>query len=211
MQVGLECIGDITMSEISEVLLLAKKSLDTISADNILEISHLDITNGVLGAIGVSDMGKTRIMEYLGRKDHSGVLSVCTDEGINAEGTELICKLVRIYGSPADVIPKLDEFRINAETSNAVDELKSVTDALSSDGCKVGICIDFSLVGNMNYYNGIAFKGFIDGIPSGVLSGGQYDNLMRKMGRRSGAIGFAVYLDQIALIPDTITFPEVTK
>ena len=47
----------------------------------------------------------------------------------------------------------------------------------------------------MNYYNGIVFRGFIDGVPESVLSGGQYDVLMRKMGREAGAVGFAVYLD----------------
>ena len=30
-----------------------------------------------------------------------------------------------------------------------------------------------------------------------MLSGGRYDGLMRKMGRRSGGIGFAVYLDAL--------------
>ena len=47
----------------------------------------------------------------------------------------------------------------------------------------------------MNYYSGIVFKGYIEGIPSGILSGGRYDLLMNKMGKKSGAIGFAVYLD----------------
>ena len=47
----------------------------------------------------------------------------------------------------------------------------------------------------MNYYNGIVFKGFLNGICEGVLAGGQYNKLMRRMGRNSGAIGFALYLD----------------
>ena len=47
----------------------------------------------------------------------------------------------------------------------------------------------------MNYYNGIVFKGYVNGIPSGVLSGGQYDSLLAKLGRKSRAVGFAVYMD----------------
>jgi len=47
----------------------------------------------------------------------------------------------------------------------------------------------------MSYYNGIVFKGYVRGIPSGVLSGGQYDKLMAKMGRKARAVGFAVYMD----------------
>ena len=32
-----------------------------------------------------------------------------------------------------------------------------------------------------------------------VLSGGQYDSLMTKMNKDAGAVGFAVYLDQLEL------------
>ena len=46
-----------------------------------------------------------------------------------------------------------------------------------------------------NYYNGTVFKGYINGVPAAVLSGGQYDRLMAKLHRRSKAIGFAVYVD----------------
>ena len=42
---------------------------------------------------------------------------------------------------------------------------------------------------------GTIMKGYINGIPSPVLSGGQYDPLMEKMHRRSRAIGFAVYIN----------------
>ena len=46
----------------------------------------------------------------------------------------------------------------------------------------------------MGYYNGFLFRGYIEGIPTGVLSGGQYDELMEKMGKSSDAIGFAINL-----------------
>ena len=49
----------------------------------------------------------------------------------------------------------------------------------------------------MNYYNGIVFRGYVEGIPTGILSGGQYDKLMSKMGKNARGIGFAVYLDQL--------------
>ena len=41
----------------------------------------------------------------------------------------------------------------------------------------------------------MVFKGYLEGIPSSILSGGQYDKLLKKMGRKSRAIGFALYLD----------------
>ena len=62
--------------------------------------------------------------------------------------------------------------------------------------------IDFSVINDMNYYNGVVFRGYIEGVPTGILSGGQYDRLMAKMGKKSKAIGFAVYLDMLEHLYD---------
>ena len=58
--------------------------------------------------------------------------------------------------------------------------------------------LDFSIVNDMSYYNGIIFRGFVDGNPRTVLSGGRYDNLMSRLGKKGQAIGFAIYLDALA-------------
>jgi ATP phosphoribosyltransferase regulatory subunit len=57
------------------------------------------------------------------------------------------------------------------------------------------IRLDFSVGNNMGYYSGVVFKGYLEGVHTSILSGGQYDKLLRKMGRTSKAIGFALYLD----------------
>ena len=72
-----------------------------------------------------------------------------------------------------------------------LDELREVLAAIPSER----VHIDFSVVNDLGYYNGIVFQGFVNGISQSILSGGQYDNLMKKMGRRDCAIGFALYLD----------------
>ena len=92
---------------------------------------------------------------------------------------------------------------VSTEALKALDELSLVTGVLAANGCD-GVRVDFSIVNDMNYYNGIVFRGFIDGVPESVLSGGQYDILMRKMGRQAGAVGFAVYLDLL----ERVTLPE---
>ena len=61
----------------------------------------------------------------------------------------------------------------------------------------------------MNYYNGIVFKGFLNGISTGVLAGGRYDKLMHRIGRRYGAIGFALYLDLLESLERSYTEYDV--
>lgn len=200
MQVGLECIGKVGDAEISEVLFLASKSLDSISEDNILAISHLDLADGLMEEFGISAEGKTKILAALGQKSYSGIYDITESETASKEKAELLASLASVYGAPKAVIPALEQFRVNAKCAAAIDSLLGITDSLSKKGV-TKISIDFSLVGNMKYYNGIAIKGFVEGVPQGVISGGQYDNLMKKMGRSSKAIGFAVYLDELDRLP----------
>lgn len=200
MQVGLECIGAVTDKEICEVLYLAAKSLDSISENNVLAVSELDITEGLMEHFSVSSEGKKKILACLGQKNASGILEIMQSESKSDEDAALMSSLAGIYGSPASVLPSLEKYRVNEKTGAAIDSLKRITDALRDMGVSK-ISIDFSLVGNMKYYNGIAIKGFIEGIPQSVISGGQYDNLMKKMGRKAKAIGFAVYLDEISRLP----------
>ena len=53
------------------------------------------------------------------------------------------------------------------------------------------------MVNNLDYYNGIVFRGYIENLPRAVLSGGRYDNMMRRFRKPQSAIGFALYLGEL--------------
>lgn len=197
MQVGLECLGCITDKEITEVIGLAKKSLDTINEKNLLELSDLDIINGLIRAAGISGDDTKQMMMLIEQKNAGAAEQLCRKCSADKITAGLLCELIGIYGKPNEIIPKLSSFRINDELCKAVDRFSAILEMLDSEGKTDKICVDFSLVGNLKYYNGIAMRGFIDGIPKSILSGGQYDKLMEKMGRGVGGIGFAVYLDEL--------------
>ena len=59
--------------------------------------------------------------------------------------------------------------------------------------------VDFSLLNDPAYYNGVIFQGYIEKFPRAVLSGGRYDNLVKKFGAGSGGAGFALYPDELGL------------
>ena len=84
----------------------------------------------------------------------------------------------------------------------AYDELFALCEVMRAWGREETLYLDFSLACDRNYYNGIVFRGYISGMPEAVLSGGRYDPLLRGMGRTAGALGFAVYLDQLERLGD---------
>ena len=202
MQAGLECLGDVTTETVIEVLSLAKQSLDYISEENVLEISHLDIVSGVLSAFSVSEEGQREILLHLGEKNESGIRAVALREGLSQENASFLSRLVTLYGAPEKVLSELDALAITPALEAAIAELRAIVAGLASLGIKDKLIIDFSVVNDMNYYNGIAFKGFVNGVPVGILSGGEYDGLLKKMQKNEKGIGFAVYMDELSRLAD---------
>lgn len=195
MQVGLECVGEIDRYCLSEVLSLALESLREISDDFVLDVSHLGILSAVLDTMNVSEEARGKLLHCVGEKNTHGIDAICASESVAAETAAELKALVATYGEPESVIAKLKEVITSENGKTALSELEAVLAAVGTDAKKGSIRIDFSVINDMSYYNGIVFRGFINGVPTGILSGGQYDLLMKKMGKKAGAIGFAVYPD----------------
>ena len=192
-QVGLECLGDIDDYSIAEVLSLAAQSLSTFDENYILDISNLDILSLVLDRIGISENGRRALIECISRKDIHDAERICREEGIDEEKASLLSRLEACSGEVDTALAGLGSLFDDAEWNAIVKRFENILALLP----KKNIRIDFSVINDMNYYNGIVFQGFVPTIPTDVLSGGQYDNLMARMEKKSGAIGFALYLDRL--------------
>lgn len=200
MQTGLECIGNINEKCVGEVLLLAAKSLETVSNDFVLEVSNLSILSSFIESVSESYSVKQSLIKCVGEKNMHGILKICKENGISEENAQSLKKLVSTYGAPEKVLPELKEICSGKNIDEEITLLENTLKVFSDTDLYKKIQIDFSAVGDMNYYNGIIFKGFVAGIPESVLSGGQYDKLMKKMGKKSKAAGFAVYIDLLERI-----------
>ena len=195
MQVGLECIGSIDIYSMSEVVLLAEKSLQTISDMYSLDISHMGFLSGLTESMGLPDERASAILRCVSEKNAPEIRKLCTEYGLCDDFCQRLMKLASLYGAFEDAIIELKEISTGPKTDEAIEELERVYETVKSLGGGRYIRLDFSIVNDMSYYSGIIFQGFIDGIPTDILSGGRYDNLMQRFGKKSGAIGFAVYID----------------
>lgn len=185
MQTGLECFGDIHRKDIVEVLELAVDSLKLLSPHSVLELSDLTILEKLLEDIDLAPGKKADLIQAIGEKNFHTI-----DALADPAQTGLLKQLLALHGTPAELLPRLRQLLPESDERTY---FLNLLEALS--GISGNIRVDFSVVDDVNYYNGIVFKGFVSGIPTAVLSGGRYDRLMRKLGRSSGAIGFAVYTD----------------
>lgn len=195
-QAGLECIGDVDTYCVCEVLSLAVKSLMTISESCVVDVSDLAILFALYDHIGLSYETRKRMTSLISDKNTHEMKRLCEDMSVSEESTALLEELISYNGTPDEILPRLKAMAERIGAQAEFSEFESVVSSLDEE-LQSKLRIDFSVVSDINYYNGIVFKGFIDKIPDSVLSGGRYDSLMQSMSRKSKAIGFAVYIDML--------------
>lgn len=190
LQTGLECVGDLGDYEIAEVVLLAAKSLQQLGNRWVLDISHMGLLAAVLNGSGLSWEDQNQAMEYLHRKNDHQLKALCGDR----EVWEKLSVIAACRGGK-EALDQIASVLTTEEELRELQQLKNLWVILEAAGYADSVRLDFSVGNNMRYYSGVVFRGYLEGIPASVLSGGQYDKLPRKMGRNARAIGFAVYLD----------------
>ena len=201
MQAGLECIGDIDGYDLYEVISLAAKSLALISENFILQISHLGLLSSVMEQICASRSFQNQAAGYIATKNLHDLTRLCETYQVPSEKAELLYAFIRFYGERNRVLKQMWE-TLGDIAPEAMAELQDLSRQLEQLPYSSSIIFDFSVVNNMSYYNGIVFSGFLKGINDQILAGGRYDKLMQKLHRKSGAVGFAVYLDLLEQLSD---------
>ena len=198
MQAGLECIGDIDLYDILEVISLAAESLSLLSDDFILAISHSGILSSILDAEAIDGATRAEIISCFAERNEHELLALCERISLSQTLTDCLAGLIGIYDAPERAIERISS--LCGVTDGAIGQLGKLVSLLSGSRYASRLRIDTSLVSTSDYYGGFIFKGFLSGACESVLNGGQYGKLLRRMGRRSDAIGFAIYLDRLELL-----------
>lgn len=194
-QAGLEYLGDVDGYACGEVVMLAAKSLETVSPGYVLDVSHMGFITGLIDALGLGEGHRAELLRAVGSRNTHGVRALCSAAGAAGAPAKRLCDAVSLYGPLRGVLEQLRGMSVNLATERALCELEHLADVLDSFGALDRVNLDLSITSDMDYYNGLVFKGYVPGAPSAVLSGGRYDSLLARLGKSGGAIGFAVYLN----------------
>ena len=196
MQVGLECLGDVDLYSQCEVIMLACKSLQKLSDDSLMVVSHMGFVSGLLESCCLPRALEEKILKCIGHKNSHEIVRLCGLAGVSSGMREALVALTTLYGTFEETLDKAEKLIKNEKMQNSLMQLRELSNVLSAEECSC-MRLDFSVINDLTYYNGLIFQGFIDGVPTAILSGGRYDNLMEKLGKETQAIGFAVYIDQL--------------
>ena len=189
-QMGLECIGAVDGAVRRQTVSLAMESLDAAGRPWILEAGHMGYVAGLLDALEVPEERRGDLLECIRDRNLHELDRLAAD----LREPEALRTLCALSGDWDQVLPQAAALVKNETMAAALEELGQLRDL---SGKTPGLRLDLSLVNDMDYYNGLVLRGFLEGIPRPVLQGGQYDPLASRFRPGAKAVGFALYLDEL--------------
>lgn len=197
-QVGIELIGDDGIDADAEVIGIAVEALIKFGiSDFQIDLGQVDYYKGLSEAAGLSENASDRLREKINDKDFVAIDGMLKELEISDELKNVFSELPKMFGGIEIVTAALQNKELNDKSKKALENLMQVYDALKKKGLESYLAIDLSMVPNLDYYTGIIVRGFARGVAFPVCSGGRYDNLTEKFGRRLPATGIAIGIERI--------------
>ena len=177
-QMGLEMLGAVGEAQVQQAVCLAARSLDALGAEWVLEVSHMGYLFGLFDALGVPDAARAKLLEKLRQKNAHELRAAAGAAGLADAAADILCSVLDLSGAYAETLEKAAALCKNDAMRAAVAELEALAVPLEKAGGVIRL--DMTLAGEMEYYNGLVFQGYLKALPRPLLKGGRYDLLMQK-------------------------------
>ena len=191
-QMGLELIGDVLDDDIVEVIDIAAQTLNTISSKYILELSHMDFVLEMLNQFKLNGVDRFKMIKQIRNRNIEGIIETGKRANLDKDQIDKICIIPSLQGEIDKVMLLARDIVLNESMQRALDIINTTYTILKKRDADAKVKIDLSTINDIDYYNGVVFKGYIEGSPRSVLAGGQYDRAMQIFGKDVDGIGFAV-------------------
>ncbi len=125
---------------------------------------------------------------------------VAGTSNLSPEAARAIREVTRMSGG-VEVIDRIDDLLTAAGVPperRGTQELHRLASSVGDLTAAGRVTFDFSIINSFDYYTGIIFKAYAEGIAASLASGGRYDAVLRNL-RREGlaACGFALSLERL--------------
>ena len=190
MQMGVELLGVKGIRADLEIITTAVKALSAVASDFRVELGHAGVFDALSDELDITENEKEKIRLTIEGKNYSA-LNNLLDKLEPCQAVSAIRSLPSLFGGE-EVFDKAKSICRGTKASAALDYLHKM-------GLGDKLIIDLGIVQRNDYYTGIVFTGYINGIGDAVLSGGRYDELLSEFDMPMGAAGFAVDTDAVTM------------
>ncbi len=198
-QSGIEIIGVKSLKADGEAIITGITALINCGLrDFKIEIGHAEFFKALIDEVNIDDEEKEKLRIYIENKNFTALSELLNKNKnkIDENRLNFLRELPKLFGN-MDILDKVHTFTNNKKALDAIDSIKAVYKIVKDANLDKYISVDLGMVHHLNYYTGIIFRGYADGVGGNILSGGRYDNLIGEFGDNQEATGFAIYVDSI--------------
>lgn len=205
-QVGAELIGLDDVASDSEVIGLMIECLRTIGLQSFkVSLGHVGFIQGLLMRSGLSTQGQKLAEHAAARKDLPRLEEILAGERISKMAARAIREAPELYGQE-EVLARGREIASGDPTLTApLERLAQVYQSLCTAGHRESLILDLGEFRGFDYYDGVVFDVFAEGMGSELGGGGRYDHLIGRFGKPLPSTGFGLDVDRLFR---TVQFPE---
>ena len=192
-QCGVEMIGAVGEKADLEMIALAVDALRCCGVERFhIEVGHAGFYRAMAGRMNMPQNELERMRAAIEGKNYA-LLNDLLEPYRGQDAYAALRRLPYLFGG----VEVLDEAERLAGPCDSLNHLRRLYEELSAAGYGGFVRFDLGLVHRLDYYTGVVFRGYLEGAGATVLSGGRYDRLMEKFGRKAEATGFAVDVDAV--------------
>ena len=194
-QIGVELIGDGTVSADGEVIALMIASLKRSGLSNFkVAIGHIGFVNALLLDVVGNEERADTLRRFLYEKNYVGYREHVKNLPLSSIDERRLLGLLKLRGGKESLV-EAAKLLDQKDGAQALAELEELYTVLESYGIEEYVKFDLNLVLHMSYYTGVVFEGYGNKLGVPLCSGGRYDELLGKFNRPGQATGFGVRLD----------------
>jgi ATP phosphoribosyltransferase regulatory subunit len=197
-QVGAEYIGADDAGADSEMLILMIECLKQVGLRSFkISLGHVGFFKGLLVRAGLSSAGQKRAEQAAARKDLPHLQEILRSERVASRYATSILEAPELCGQ-AEVLARGRALAKGDRSAvRALARLTMVYETLCKAGYRDALILDLGEFRGFDYYDGVVFDVFAEGVGVELGGGGRYDHLIGRFGRNIPSTGFALNVDRL--------------
>ena len=205
-QVGAELIGLDDVTSDSEVIGVMIECLQRIGLQSFkVSLGHVGFIKGLLIRSGLSTQGQKLAEQAAARKDIPRLEEVLGSERISKAAARAIREAPELYGQEEVLARGRALAGGDPSLAAPLERLGQVYRLLCAAGHRDSLLLDLGEFRGFDYYDGIVFDVFAEGMGAELGGGGRYDHLIGRFGRPLPSTGFGLDVDRLFR---TVEFPD---
>lgn len=196
-QMGIESLGEDPLIADREIIEMAGSVMGSLIEPYILELGSSKYLDGFFKELDLEFADEIEIRSLIGQKNRDDLSIKLKSLGIK---NTILDFILDMQGDMEEVINMAGSYKMNGEMKIALDALEGLKEFFIEKDILKKIKFDLSMMPDLDYYDGIIFKGYCLSIPNKIISGGRYDKLTEKFGLKVPAIGFMINMDLVTRI-----------